>query len=62
MKLIYPLLCLFLLSSCVYYGTSRDVDFGDKAQSSCTSGTTKENKKCRAELRQLNKSIESRTQ
>ena len=62
MRLIYTLLCLFLLSSCVYYGTSRDVDFGDKPRNTCSNGSSKENKKCRAELRELNESIENRRQ
>lgn len=61
MKLIYTFPLLFLLSSCVYYGTSRDIDFGDKTQTTCASGTSKENKNCRDELRRLNESIAEQT-
>ena len=60
MKSICSLLCLFLLSSCVYYGTSHEIGHDSKA--SCVGGSAKENKKCRAELKILNKSIENQVQ
>gem|GEM_PF-3094878 len=62
MKIIYVLLCPLLLSSCVYYGTSRDIDIGNKTQRTCIDGSTKENEQCRAQLRKLNEAIKNRTQ
>ena len=60
MKLICSLLCVFLLSSCVYYGISHEI--GNDPKSPCSSGSTKENKKCRAEIKKLNESIDNQLQ
>ncbi|ALO34876.1 hypothetical protein CMT41_09215 [Colwellia sp. MT41] len=55
MKIIYPLLCLFLLSSCVYYGVQRD--FGGDPSAPCTNGSSKQNAQCKAELKAVNSEI-----
>lgn len=60
MKSICSLLCLFLLSSCVYYGTSHEI--GNDSKSTCSNGSTKENKKCRAEIKKLKESINNQVQ
>jgi hypothetical protein len=60
MKSICPMLCVLLLSSCVHYSVQRD--FGGNKSDVCSSGSTKEKQKCKAELRSLNKSIESNVQ
>ncbi|WNC72868.1 hypothetical protein RGQ13_02515 [Thalassotalea psychrophila] len=60
MRLICSLLCIFLLSSCVYYGTSHEI--GNDPKSACAGGSAKENKKCRADLKRLNESIENQAQ
>jgi len=60
-KIIYLLLCP-LLSSCVYYGTSHDIDIGNKTQRICVDGSTKENEQCRAKVKKLNEAIKNRTQ
>jgi len=54
-KLIYVLACSFLLSSCVYYSVQRD--FGGAPSDPCTKGSTKENTKCKAEIKALNAEI-----
>ncbi|AAZ27517.1 hypothetical protein [Colwellia psychrerythraea] len=59
MKLIYALLCTFLLSSCVYYGVQRD--FGGDSSAPCTSGSSKQNAECKAEIRALNNEIGSKS-
>ncbi len=56
MKPVCSLICLFLLSSCVYYGTSREI--GNDPKSPCSNGSAQENKKCRAELKKLTESID----
>lgn len=60
MKLICSLIFVFLLSSCVYYGTSYEI--GNDPKSPCSNGSTKENKKCRAELKKVNESIDNQVQ
>jgi hypothetical protein len=60
MKSICSLLYVFLLSSCVHYSTTHEI--GNDPKSSCSSGSAKENKKCRAEIKKVNESIESRGQ
>ena len=60
MKSICSLLCLFFLSSCVHYSITHELDNDPK--SSCSSGSAKENKKCRAEIKKINESIENRVQ
>jgi hypothetical protein len=55
MKLIYALLCTFLLSSCVYYGVQRD--FGGNSSAPCTSGSSKQNAECKAEIKAVNNEI-----
>jgi len=60
MKLICILISFFFLSSCVYYGTSHEI--GNDPKSSCLSGSAKENKKCRAELKKLKESINKQVQ
>jgi len=62
MKVICTLLCLLLLTSCVYYGTSRDINIRDNDQATCIGGSSKDNEKCRAEIRKLNKAIKDSTQ
>jgi len=57
MKFICPILCLVLLSSCVHYGVQRD--FGGSKNSVCTSGSSKENQRCKKELKVLNESIKN---
>ncbi|WOH39114.1 hypothetical protein RI844_07785 [Thalassotalea fonticola] len=59
-KVIVSLLCIFLLSSCVYYGTTHEI--GNDAKAACAGGSAKENKQCRVEARELNKSIEKQVQ
>ncbi|PKH87559.1 hypothetical protein [Colwellia sp. Bg11-28] len=59
MKLIYALLCTFLLSSCVYYGVQRD--FGGDSSAPCTSGSSKQNAECKAEIKALNNEIGSKS-
>ena len=56
MKVICCLLFSLLLPSCVYYGTSYEID--NSAKSACSKGTAKENKKCRAELNKLKELLE----
>lgn len=60
MKSICSMLCIFLLSSCVYYGTSHEI--GNDSKSACADGSAKENKKCRADLKKINESIENKVQ
>jgi len=60
MKSICSLLCLFLLSSCVHYRTTYEL--GNDPKSSCSSGSAKENKKCRADIKKINESIENSVQ
>lgn len=55
MKFITALACTFLLSSCVYYSVQRD--FGGEASAPCTKGSSKDNAKCKAEIKALNKEI-----
>lgn len=55
MKLIYALLCTFLLSSCVYYGVQRD--FGGDSSEPCTKGSSKKNAECKAEIKAINNEI-----
>ena len=59
MKIIYALLCTFLLSSCVYYGVQRD--FGGDSSAPCTSGSSKQNAECKAEIKALNNEIGSKS-
>jgi len=54
---LFALACSLLLSSCVYYSVQRDLG-GDPAKP-CTKGSTKQNEKCKAELKAINASIES---
>lgn len=55
MKLIYALACTLLLSSCVYYSVQRD--FGGDTSAPCTKGSSKDNAKCKAEIRALNNEL-----
>jgi len=55
LKLTFTLACSFLLSSCVYYSVQRDLG-GDPAKP-CTKGSTKQNAKCKAEIRAVNAEI-----
>ncbi|WP_019028098.1 hypothetical protein [Colwellia piezophila] len=55
MKIITALACSFLLSSCVYYSVQRD--FGGDPSAPCTKGSSKENAKCKAQIKALNKEI-----
>ena len=57
MKIIYPVLCVFLLSSCVYYGVQRD--FGGDPSAPCTKGSTKDNDRCKAEIKALNTELKN---
>lgn len=52
MKFIYAVACTFLLSSCVYYSVQRD--FGGDPSAPCTKGSTKDNDRCKAEIKALN--------
>ncbi|WP_286267037.1 hypothetical protein [Thalassotalea atypica] len=61
MRISFAILCILLLSSCVYYGTSRDVDLSNNNSATCTKGSTKQNKECHAELRKLEEAIKERT-
>jgi hypothetical protein len=56
----FSLRSAFLLSSCVYYGTSHKI--GNDRQSPCSSGSAKQNKECRGELDKLNESIDKQMQ
>lgn len=60
MKIIYCLVCVLLLSSCVYYGIQRDFDIGRKTtKPACDTGSKRNKEKCRADLRAVNKSIQA---
>ncbi len=60
MKKLTIIVCLFFLTSCVYYGTSRDLNVSNDSNSVCTDGSSRENAKCREEIRKLKDSIEKR--
>jgi len=52
------LLCILLLSSCVYYGVQRDFEIGNKhVKSACNTGSHKARAKCRADMKRLNDEI-----
>lgn len=58
MRVSCCLLCVFLLSSCVYYSAQRDFEIGNKHHKSvCDTGSKKEKSKCRADLRRLKEEI-----
>ncbi|KGJ93801.1 lipoprotein [Colwellia psychrerythraea] len=57
MKYIFALACVLLLSSCVYYGVQRD--FGGDSSAPCTKGSSKDNKKCNAEIKALNNELKN---
>jgi hypothetical protein len=60
MKIICCLVCILLLSSCVYYGVQRNFEIGnDSKKSACNTGSIKDKEKCRADLKRLNESIEA---
>ena len=55
MKLIYVLSCTLLPSSCVYYGVQRDL--GGSSSTACTQGSSKDNAKCKADIKAVNNEI-----
>ncbi len=60
MKVIYCLVGLLLLPSCVYYGVKGNFDMTNQNQkSACSTGTTKEKKLCRINLKRLKESIQA---
>jgi hypothetical protein len=61
MKIIYCLVCVMLLSSCVYYGVQRDFEIADNNKKlTCNTGSKKEKEQCRADLKKLNELIQAR--
>lgn len=60
MKIIYALICTLLLSSCVYYSVQRDL--GGDSTKPCTQGSSKDNAKCKAQIKALNEEINTPAQ
>lgn len=61
MRIISCLVCVLLLSSCVYYSVKRDFGIDNKrTKPACNTGSKKEKEKCRADLIKLNESIQTR--
>jgi len=59
LKLICVLACSLLLSSCVYYSVQRD--FGGNQAEPCTKGSSKQNAKCKAEIKAVNAEIKRKS-
>ncbi|PKI15971.1 hypothetical protein [Colwellia sp. 12G3] len=60
MKIIYTLICTLLLSSCVYYGVQRDL--GGSSSIACSQGSSKDNAKCKADIKAVNNEINKQAQ
>ncbi|PKG80680.1 hypothetical protein CXF85_21415 [Colwellia sp. 75C3] len=60
MKIFCILVSSLLLSSCVYYSVQRDL--GGSSSIPCSQGSSKDNAKCKAEIKAINQEINKQAQ